>query len=409
MLLRRANFILISAVFICALAGNLRAQSGRVPPPAPTPADQREGQQEPVTVFTEEVRVPVFARDEYDRFDPTLAPLDVLVLEDNVPQQVRSVRRIPASVLLLIAAGGELNPAHSLKLSRAAALNVISSLRPDDQLAVMQFDNRTKLLQRWTTEKGEAERAVRSKLHTGSGANTAAALQQAASLFADQPPGNRHIVFITDGVDTPGRQMSASELARILSSDAMILGGRNGSTEAMRQLQAAQVTVHVLSYTSFGRREIKERDKRSAQSTNAPPGSVRSSGVATAGIDPTMPPTMNRGGAIGPPRGDGITFDSDAKKVRKAYGKAMQRSEQQLKSLAAETGGLLLLPTASADLITAGGEIAQEIGTQYVVTYAPKRPLANSPATEYRRLTVLPRRSGLTLRSRRGYVTAAMK
>ncbi|MDQ3135120.1 MAG: VWA domain-containing protein [Acidobacteriota bacterium] len=407
MFYRRSSFIFVSAVLICLAAVGSRAQSGRVLP-IPTPAE-REGPDQ-VTVFTEEVRVPVFARDQYDRSDPTLEPLDVLVLEDNVPQQVRSVRRTPASVLLLVSVGGELNPALSLKVSRAAALGVVAALREGDSLAVMQFDNRVELLQGWTTDKGEAQRAVRNKLHAGSGARTAEALQKAAALFTEQSPGNRHIVLITDGVDTPGGQQSKpAELTRILSSDAMILGGRNGLAEAMRQLQAAQATVHVVSYTAFGRREIKEREKRALLGTSAPPGSVRASGIATAGIDPTVPPTVNRGGAGGPSRGDGITFDSGVKKMRKAYGKAMERSEQQLKTLAAETGGRLFLPASAAELVEQGVEVAREIATQYVVTYTPKRPLADGPATEYRRLTVLPRRSGLTLRARRGYVTAAMR
>jgi hypothetical protein len=49
-------------------------------------------------------------------------------------------------------------------------------------------------------------------------------------------------------------------------------------------------------------------------------------------------------------------------------------------------------------------EAAGEIGSEYVITYRPKRPLANSKPGEYRRLEVAPRKQGLTLRSRRGYV-----
>ncbi|MCA1612805.1 MAG: hypothetical protein LC800_01375 [Acidobacteria bacterium] len=41
------------------------------------------------------MRIPVFARDDYGRFDPSLETDDVLVLEDGVPQQVRSIRRVP--------------------------------------------------------------------------------------------------------------------------------------------------------------------------------------------------------------------------------------------------------------------------------------------------------------------------
>jgi hypothetical protein len=59
------------------------------------------------------------------------------------------------------------------------------------------------------------------------------------------------------------------------------------------------------------------------------------------------------------------------------------------------------------DLALQGSEVAREIGTQYVVTYTPTRPLASSSATETRRVTVLPRRGGLQVRTRRIYVAAA--
>src|ERR1041384_4510620 len=98
---RRRLFILCALLCTCTYA---RAQSGRIIP-APTPDPDQ------VHVYTEEVRIPLFARDQYGRFDPTLERDDIVVLEDNVPQQVRSIKRIPASVLLLLGTGGELNPA----------------------------------------------------------------------------------------------------------------------------------------------------------------------------------------------------------------------------------------------------------------------------------------------------------
>jgi hypothetical protein len=49
-------------------------------------------------------------------------------------------------------------------------------------------------------------------------------------------------------------------------------------------------------------------------------------------------------------------------------------------------------------------EAAREIDSRYVVTFRPRRPLADAKPGEYRRLDVLARRQGLTVRSRRGYV-----
>ena len=87
------------------------------------------------------------------------------------------------------------------------------------------------------------------------------------------------------------------------------MGGRNGFNEALKQLNAAQVTVHVISYTEMGRKTEKARSKTASQLP--PVGSVQSSGIPTAGIDPTMPPTMSRGTGVGPPTGGGIIFDNE--------------------------------------------------------------------------------------------------
>jgi VWFA-related protein len=395
---RRAFPLSFIALFVFGVAAPVQAQSGRIVP-KPTPADDQ------IRVYTEEVRLPVYARDEYGRFDPTLETDDIVVLEDNVKQQVRSIRRIPASVVLVLGTGGELNPAQRTRTTREAALSLLSQLRAGDAVAVMQFDRRIQLIQPWTIDRDAASRTLQAKLWGGSGARPAEALQQAALLFEGQPVGNRHLVFITDGVETPGAGANPAQVTRVLEGNAGI-GGRAAYAEAVKRLMAAQVSVHVISYSTFGFKESKEKQKN-APLSSAVPGSVKASGIATAGIDPTMPSTMNRGGAAGPAVGGVVTFDPAMARLRKAYERAMKRGEETMRTLAADTGGRLWIPLSTEDLALQGSEVAREIGTQYVVTYSPTRPLASSSATETRRVTVLPRRGGLQVRTRRIYVTAA--
>ncbi|MCA1816064.1 MAG: VWA domain-containing protein [Acidobacteria bacterium] len=404
MLRRRALFLLAALFYVAPVffaAHTSGAQSGRVVPKAtPTPEDQ-------IRVFTEEVRIPVFARDDYGHFDPSLEVTDVLVLEDGVPQQVRSIRRIPASVLLVLNTGGELNPGLRTRTTREMALNLVSSLRAGDSVAILQFNRRTELVQPWTTDLEAARHAVTTKLAGGTGARHAEALTQAARLFAEQPVGNRHVVLVTDGVETPGGGATLDDLDHTLS-ESSVLGGRAGYADAYKRLQAAGVTVHVVSYGTLGRNVAKQKERDAPQAASGVPGSVKASGVARAGIDPTMPPTESRGGAMaGLPGAGSITFDPQMRRVRKAYERAMQRGEQQMKTLAAETGGRIYLPATDEELIAEGADVAREIGTEYVLTYTPKRPLAEAPPDEYRRITAVPRHAGLLLRSRRGYVAAA--
>jgi VWFA-related protein len=393
----RAFTLSLIALFVLGGAILVQAQSGRIVP-KPTPADDQ------IRVYTEEVRLPVYARDEFGRFDPTLEIDDIVVLEDNVKQQVRSIRRIPASVVLVLATGGELNPAQRTRTTREAALSLVSQLRAGDAVAVMQFDRRIQLIQPWTTDRDAASHMLRTKLWGGSGARPAEALQEAAMLFADQPVGNRHLVLVTDGVETPGAGANPAQVLRVLEGNAGI-GGRAAYAEAVKRLLAAQVSVHVISYSTFGFKESKEKAKNAP--LGAPPGSVKASGIQTAGIDPTMPSTMNRGGAAGPSTGAVITLDPAMRRMRKAYERAMKRGEETMKTLAADTGGRLWIPLSTEDLALQGSEVAREIGTQYVVTYTPTRPLALSAPTETRRVSVLSRRGGLQVRTRRLYVTGA--
>src|SRR5206468_11318864 len=99
-------------------------------------------QPEPIKIYTEEVLLPVVATDRSGRFDPTLEADDLLILEDGQPQTIRSIRRIPASVLLLLDTGGFRNPAMKTNATRDLAMRLVSRLRSVAQAAAAQFDGK---------------------------------------------------------------------------------------------------------------------------------------------------------------------------------------------------------------------------------------------------------------------------
>ena len=363
-------FLIVAATSISALG-----QAGRRPEPSPTPPNQ---EQEPVRVFTEEVRLPVIALDQFGHYDPTLEPDDVLVLEDGVAQQVRSVRHIPANVLLLLDTGGELSglggSSKLTSLTRDVAIQVLQSVPDDTSLAVMQFNNSVELLQPWTADKTLLLKVLKTKLSSGKRARFSDALVAAASLMKDRPEGSRHLVVITDGVDTAGTKTSRAE--------------------ALKQLAAARATVHIISYTEF------VLQKKEGRTPGVSTGQVATARDPITATDPTLPPGTTRN----PSFGVGIRFDPAMKRQRKAYEGEIKKSQQVLTSVADEMGGRIFLPLNREEMLAQAREAASEIGSEYVITYRPKRPLANSRPGEYRRLEVAPRKQGLTLRSRRGYV-----
>src|SRR3954447_19527971 len=128
-------------------ASGARAQV--TPKPSPTPKTE---DQEPVRVFTEEIRLPVAAKDSFGHYDPTLSIDDLLVLEDGEPQQIRSIQHLPTNVLLLLDLGNQLG-LKDTNLTRQVAMGVVSALYPGNKIAVMQFASQPELLQSWTTDR----------------------------------------------------------------------------------------------------------------------------------------------------------------------------------------------------------------------------------------------------------------
>ena len=378
----RYLFLILAIAF---LGGRAYAQQSKpIPSPtpsaSPTPRPYDEDDQ-PVRVFTEEVRLPVVALDSYGHFDPTLVIDDVLVLEDGVPQLIRSVRHIPANVLLVLDTGGGDSigvggASKSTSLTREVATDLVRRLPQGSWVEVLQANSGSQVLQSWTRDKDAVLEVLKKKLVGTKRSRFSEAIVTATQQLKDRPEGSRHVVLITDGVDSPG--------------------GKVDRGEAMKQLIAARATVHVISYTEF----VRQKSENKTTEVSAGMGPRPASTDPIRSTDPTQPPGQNRS----PSFGVGIRFDPAMRRVRKAYENEVKKSQQVLTNVAQETGGEMLLPITSEQMIAQAGEVARAIGSEYVVTYRPKRPLAEAEPGEYRKLEVASRRVGLSLQARRGYV-----
>ena len=346
------------------------------PSPTATPAPSRS-EQEPVRVFTEEVRLPVVAVDQYGHYDPTVEPEDILVLEDGVAQEIRSIRRIPPNVVLVLDTGGELSglggQSKRTSLTRDTAINILQRLRPGTSVTVMQFNNRVETISGWTTDVRATQIALKKKVSSGKRSTFGDALAAAARELITRPEGSRHVVLITDGVES---------------------GGKIGRSEAIKRLLAVRATVHVVSYTEF------VRQWKGNLPVNVRGGQRPTSSDPITSTDPTLPPGTTRN----PTFGVDLRFDPKMRRQRRAYEEEVKESQLILAQMTSETGGQLLLPKSTAEMIAQARSVAKEIGAEYVLTYRPKRPLAQAKAGEYRSVEVASRRVGLNVRSRRGYV-----
>lgn len=322
---------------------------------AQQPPDRPAEEEGPVKVFTEEILLPVLASDENGRFDPGLTADDVLVLEDGVPQQVRSVRRLPANLLLVIDLGGEVpaplkttcelvaNPSVAPEFSTCAvAQQFIAALGAGDSVAVLQNSGRVEVLQDWTTNRAEAAHIVRTRLFSGARSRLAECMSRAAEMAARRPAGNTHIVVITSGADGGGPGADSSQL--------------------IKRLAATQATLHVISYSAILRESLSSRP---------------------------------------------FGLDFQMRRRYKRYGEAIEQAEARLQMLVRETGGELCSPTSEEEVLRQSRAVMQNIRMQYVITYRPARPFGTDDASERRRVAVGARRVGLRLVTLRDHVTLA--
>jgi VWFA-related protein len=370
---RRASAFL-QVFSLCVLTLDAAAQASPAPP-APVVADQ-----DVIKVSAEEVRIPVAAYDAGGRFDPTLSADDLLVREDGEAQRVTGVYRVPAYVLLLADTGGEQNPSKTVRLTGAAAAALVSGLRPEDRVALMQVNGGVELLQGWSTDRAAAAKAIRTQLLSGRRSALAEGLTRAAEYVRQAPAGNRHLVIVSDGLVSGGGGVEPGE--------------------AMKRLAESGVTVHVISYTLLGRKAGRPPATRPREKNSLPEEGIMS--IPRTDTEPRDQVPDMRG--IMEAKGGGVV---DLDRLFRRGGEAkkeLARRETEFGELAEETGGGLWLPATAEEMIRQAAEVAREVDSGYVVTYRPRRPLAGAGAGEYRKLDVLPRRQGLRVKSRRGYV-----
>ena len=387
----RISSLLISTAITLILAGLPSAvaqqKTPTTPPksetkpsgsPKPTPTNQPiTEEQEPIRISTEEVQLSVAAFDNTGRLDPDLQRDDVLVLEDGVPQEIRSARRIPANILLLLDTGGELNSAKRVSVTREVAKTVVNSLALGDQISIMQFNSKIELLADWTSDRKSLLEVLQSKLLSAKRALLFDALAEAAKRFTMSDRLNRHLVLITDGVHTGTERLDR--------------------TTVMQQLAAANVAVHVLSYTMVSQQAMK-RDLRRTRKRDK--SLVPEDAVASLPDDirlNTMKQVQKPGGII-------VDLDSKRRRQLKDYQNALRVSQPQLQQLAEDTGGGIWLPESVEIMIDGGREAARLIDSAYVITYRPRRPLADAPVGEARRIEIASRKVGLQLMTRRQYI-----
>ncbi len=164
------------------------------------------------------------------RILPDLAKDDVVLFEDGVKQTVSHFSRgkEPVSILLLVDRAGCVNAFN--EQIRAATVDAINRLKPEDEVAIMTFSNKVSLQQPFTRDRGliaDKIRAVESQ-HQSEQHYFNAGIYEAAEYMrkAANPAGRRLIIVLTSleaSIDFSKRSQSEA-LEAVLESGATVSG-----------------------------------------------------------------------------------------------------------------------------------------------------------------------------------------
>ena len=348
--------------------------------PTPTPPDER------IKIQTEEVHLNVMAQSSFGRFVPTLKPEDLLVVESGDPQTITSMRRVPANVLLLLDTGRELNFVKTVALTKLTAKILIDNLSAEDSIAVVQYADKIETISDWTSDHASVFSELDNKLFSGKRQRFAEAINQAIGVFNTRPLENRQLVLISDGLDTV--------------ADAVAL------QMAMRNLLAANITIHVIAYTQLEERAAQESTQRIKIGKGDTKPRVPE--YIFDDIVKSMPvreetrrflKSMNASQRI-------VIIQLDNERIRRVRVKreAWRVSENRMQELADDTGGSFHAPEETETMWKFAAEVARAIGSQYVITYMPTKPFVDSAQNETRKVRVGTHCDGVQIRSRQKIV-----
>jgi Ca-activated chloride channel homolog len=152
------------------------------------------------------VTVDVAVTDAKGRFIPGLPANYFRVLEDNVPQQIKSISpgEAPMTVTMVIEFSARFQQFYgpTWYQTLTAAYGFAQSLKPDDYLAIVAYDIRPEMLSDFTTDRRKTQEALqRLQIPGFSEANLYDALTDTADRMSGIE-GRKAIVLISSGIDT---------------------------------------------------------------------------------------------------------------------------------------------------------------------------------------------------------------
>ncbi len=184
------------ALFLALAATTPKAQQER-PPDQPVDRPQ-------FRVSVDTVSLAVTVEDDEGRLVTELPRENFQIFEDGVEQEIQFFSRgeLPLRMVILVDTSGSMRS--KLELAQEAAVRFVRSLKPGDQVQVVEFNDRVLTLAEFTSDFDQVEQAIRATEATGATSLYNALYVSLKDLHRDNPEelDRRAMVVLSDGNDT---------------------------------------------------------------------------------------------------------------------------------------------------------------------------------------------------------------
>ena len=360
--------VLLTLSIIAVAQASWPAQSGRMP--GKGTGSQAQSDDNPVRLRAEDVLLQVSFQSKLGKLPPRLDRADFIVTEDDKRQQITSIMRTPANVLLILDTSGDVTTLKNINIHRELALKLIESLGEEDKVAIVTYADKVALLSSWTGDRAALKKSLDWNFRPGPNSRLYDSLIYAADELLMKVTGRRSVVLLTDGVDT--------------SLQAPV-------ETALKALHRARTTVYVVSQAAMLVHELKPKILK------RPP--------VWQWIDPVVRKRYQ---------------------LLQQYVRKLEAGEGPLHTLAEETGGEIWdfehrircantpkpfngtfseprQPTVMIDCEMIRNQLIEEIGSEYIIAYSSER---RSEDTKFHLIKVYSTRTDLKVRVRRGIYAA---
>jgi len=142
------------------------------------------------------------------------------ILEDGKPQEILifETQETPFAAVILLDTSGSME--QQISLARSAAINFLDGLRPDDMVAIYNFDTKVSLVQDFSNNRDIAEKVFDLKAVGYTALNDA--IYKAAEELEKRPEKRKAIIVLSDGADTRSRRSADKALKAAGAANATI-------------------------------------------------------------------------------------------------------------------------------------------------------------------------------------------